>query len=231
MSQNIAAIVATAQSLDTFIASALFSETIALQLHPTVEVIRWSDKSCAREQDIEHCQPFSEDGSLLITAGYVLSLILLLPLGLRNLEENIIVQMISCVGFCLLVFEFVVAFFHKGVDADLAPWVGSDFSSLVGVVLFNYGFIVTVPAWLMEKRRHVPVNGVIWSASIYATVLYAFFAVVGCMAFKSLSFDILTLLGSAEMDGLTRMWFARALMLHVSLFLPALSILCVCVYL
>jgi len=205
MSQNVAAIVATAQSVDSFLASVIFSQTAALQILPEVKLISWSEAGCATAQDIEHCQPFAQDGPVIISAGYLLAALLLLPLGLKNLEENIVIQMASCVGFCLLVLEFVISFVMKGIDFNNAEWIGDDFSSLIGVVLFNYGFIVAVPAWLAEKKRGVNVNNVIWAASSYSTILYALFAVFGCLAFRSLSSDVLALLGSSEMGATTRM--------------------------
>jgi hypothetical protein len=36
--------------------------------------------------------------------------------------------------------------------------VGPDLGQLMGIVLFNYAYSITVPAWLTEKKEHVSVN-------------------------------------------------------------------------
>ena len=78
--------------------------------------------------------------------------------------------------FC---FWTIMAVFHYellelGLDFP-PPVVGSNVFEVAGVVLFNYAFSVTVPAWLNEKKSDVSVNGTVWGASAVCSVAFVTF--------------------------------------------------------
>jgi hypothetical protein len=54
---------------------------------------------------------------------------------------------------------------------------------VLGTVLFNFGFVTTVPSWINEKRPHVSVNKTVWFASFMCNVIFFVIGIVGCMAF------------------------------------------------
>lgn len=109
----------------------------------------------------------------------------------------------------LAVFVLLAVFYWEFVDngfsaAASVPWVGDDMSQLAGVVLFNYAFALTVPAWLIEKKNDVSVNKVyivlqlsvvndlnnrsisykvVWSSSTMGTVIFLSFAIMGALCF------------------------------------------------
>ena len=89
LSQNLASIVACAQMFDSFAGSFWPQASIALRVSPMpFQWVVWNPS--------ESAIPFEEEGeALLITAGYVATAILLAPLGLRTLEENMLQQKVT----------------------------------------------------------------------------------------------------------------------------------------
>jgi len=85
-----ASIVDTAQVVDDFLAN-FGGRTVALRMHPPpIELVRWNGSDC-QDPELGPCDPFNleGDGSLLITSGYVISLISFLPLGLMDLKVSV----------------------------------------------------------------------------------------------------------------------------------------------
>lgn len=82
--------------------------------------------------------------------------------------------------------------------------IGPDVGQLVGVVLFNYAFAITVPAWLNEKKSHVSVNTTIWGSTSILSIVYIFFGLLGAMAFSDPPSDMLSMLGSKQSSPVTR---------------------------
>lgn len=74
-----------------------------LMLYPTLQYV---------VADPEEVIPFSSlgDHALIITMGYVLSVVLFLPLGLLNLDENVAFQWLSGIIMMLILCQFGVHF-------------------------------------------------------------------------------------------------------------------------
>jgi hypothetical protein len=148
MTQACTGIVETAQSLDGFLASFLLGQTYALQIAPTPKLIKWSSPRCppsstessATSSPAAECDsiPFSQDGQLILTLGYVLTTLIFLPFGTGHLQEAIIMQIFSFVCFFVLAAVFYVEFIERGFHVNI-PWVGSNMLEVPGVILFNYG--------------------------------------------------------------------------------------------
>lgn len=89
--QAIAAIVESAQSVDSFLASFLLGKTYALQFSPTFEFISWAPNLCYKDEEnindgvpvseITDCTPFHDAGSFIITLGFLITTAIYLPLG------------------------------------------------------------------------------------------------------------------------------------------------------
>ena len=84
------------------------------------------------------------------------------------------------------------------------PAVGPDLGQLFGVIIFNYTFTITVPAWLNEKKSHVSINRTIWASTTLCTLLYIIFGLFGALAFSYPPADMLSMLASTNSDALTR---------------------------
>lgn len=201
--QCTAGIVQASQSLDSFIASYLLGNTYAIQVYPAIKFISWSEANCQsglnEAETLENCVPFFDNGPLIITLGYCIVVCLFLPLGLRNLKETMIVQLISFVFLVIVMIQFNMEFFAVGLHETI-PAFGSDMSQLVGVVLFNFDYVLTLPSWLIEKKVGVDPNQVIWSTSTFCSILYITFGFFGARAFGQDSEKMMALLESNEVN-------------------------------
>lgn len=115
------------------------------------------------------------------------------------------VQILSFIFLVLLLMEFETDFvFNKGLNSHI-NWFGEgEYSQLVGVILFNYAFAVTVPAWLTEKTTDTKINSTIWSASIFSSLLYITFGMFAALAFDECSVSMLTILSGPDVSITTR---------------------------
>lgn len=146
MVQALTGLVETAQSLDSFLASYLLGKTYAFRMTPPFGFIEWSPQSCIHPEDF--CDPFDDAGPLVITLGFVIVTLLFFPLGRGHLQETMIVQFMSFACLVLFMSEFSIEFISKGLPYEI-PWFGTHYSDLIGIVLFNYAFVITIPAWLI----------------------------------------------------------------------------------
>ena len=94
MSQALASIIDTAQVVDGFIVM-IAGETYGMVVAPEWRGINsWSLVDCNRA-DNKYCVPFGRPGEphmeieLVLTLGYVLLAIVIIPMGLMNLDENV----------------------------------------------------------------------------------------------------------------------------------------------
>ena len=198
LSQNLAAIVACAQMFDS-LAGIKPGYSYALRLSPSpTGWVRWDASSCAsaKHSPLEQCVPFSAEGddALLITTGYVATALLLAPLGLLTLEENMAQQKLSFVALLLCTARFLHAFYTSGLSAGHVPCVGEHWVDAIGVVIFNFAFCVTVPSWLNEKAQGVSVNRVFWTSTITSTLLYTAVGFLGGRAFANAPENMLSIM-------------------------------------
>ena len=200
MVQCFSGIVEVAHTIDAVLASSIIGKTYALQLYPSIDLLSWSDKSCDSSST---CTPFFYDGPFIISLGYVLTTLLLYPFGTGHIKETISFQIFAFFFMVIVVGLFFKEFMTSGLSYPV-PLVGDNVGQLVGVVLFNYAFSITVPAWLNEKMSDVSVNTVIWGSSASLTLMYILFGILGAMAYASPPADMLSILDSTASDPLTR---------------------------
>lgn len=225
LSQNVAAIVSSAQVVDSFVAVFLLSNTYAVDLSGEPAVVSWNEESCdTAEEESGSCEPFSS-ASQVITLGYITCVVLLFPFGLLNLDENITAQNISFVCLVLVALEFVACFFYAGLEVDRVPAFGPVWHDCLGVVIFNFAFCVTVPSWINEKVADVSVNKVIWGSTVSSTVLYAVVGWLGGMAFADAPDNMLELLESSAVGNTTRVCAAMFGVVIIGLGIPIFCVL------
>ena len=89
-------------------------------------------------------------------------------MGAMNLDDNIKLQILSFIMLIILTGEFCVHYIMNGLDFSTSnvPIIGDDFTSVVGTVIFNLAFVVTIPSWVNEKKPKVSVNRSIWYSTI-----------------------------------------------------------------
>lgn len=81
--------------------------------------------------------PFGNNFMLLTFGGMIL-LALMVPLISLDLNDNMIVQFISLVYLVILLLTWIIQGFSVGLNLTLMPAVGSDWSVVIGNVLFNF---------------------------------------------------------------------------------------------
>jgi hypothetical protein len=124
-------------------------------------------------------------------------------MGYFNLDDNMVVQVtafVLTIG-CWLVWISMTFFADPGNDPNInitnvtgqgtwsIPMINTDpdFGSQAGVlgtILFNFGFVTTVPSWINEKKKSVSVNKTVWWATTLCLVIFYVIGVPGAMAFK-----------------------------------------------
>jgi amino acid permease len=122
---------------------------------------------------------------MLVTLGYAVLLVFVVPLASMRLTDNILIQFISLVATLIISLEWVDVFGKNGFNADLMPVIGHDLSQIVGSIMFNYAFITTVPSWLNSKHPSVPVKKTIWVSLIMATLIYVVIGLTGMSMINS----------------------------------------------
>jgi hypothetical protein len=189
---NISSIVDTAQVVDTFVGHWIGrGGAVALQI-PQFSFLWWNPSSCSPEElRLGECIPFQQHDGMLLTVGYIITILLFLPLALCDLKENVAWQVAAFIILLLTSIQFVFEFLHKGINIHYLPLWGTEFDTLLGVVLFNFPLCVAVPAWLSEKKPTVDVPTVVWTSTWLSTFLYVLCGTLGAMCIPHVSGNML----------------------------------------
>jgi amino acid permease len=202
---NIAAIVDTAETVDSFLGFyGWHRTTVAVSLDsPTGQHWQtWShggdgdSPHCTRRQvKLNQCEPFNDmdvTGNFLLTAGYVLTTLVFLPLCLADLKENTAWQIFGfgllvslSAYFCLDLSQYHLTLHHVSV------W-GDQWSDMMGVILFNFSLVLAVPAWLNEKKDSVSVRHTIVTSTAISTALYVSVGIIGALAIPEVNVNMLS---------------------------------------
>eukprot|EP01125_Pyxidicula_operculata_P011903 TRINITY_DN3897_c0_g1_i1.p1 TRINITY_DN3897_c0_g1~~TRINITY_DN3897_c0_g1_i1.p1 ORF type:complete len:415 (+),score=65.00 TRINITY_DN3897_c0_g1_i1:257-1501(+) len=172
---NVAAIIETAQVMDLAILR-VFSKTGGLEFYPHPGWV-WAYTPG------DSTTPFGD--IYVLSLGYVVTLILIIPMGLFNLDDNMIVQKGA---FVIMIAIFIEWFTDFGLKissgaANSIPFMGEDQSQVLGTIIFNYAFVVTVPSWCNEKVHSTSIHTVLWTSTTCSTVIFVLLGVLGAMAY------------------------------------------------
>jgi len=223
---NMASIVDTAQVVDDFLAN-FGGRTVALRMHPPpIELVRWNGSDC-QDPELGPCDPFNleGDGSLLITSGYVISLISFLPLGLMDLKENASSQILCFIvtlGVCI---QFMVFFMMQGFNFENISLWGDSWDELFGITLFNFTLVTAIPAWLYEKNPHIDVGQVVHYSSGLSSALYILIGVMGALSIQNVSENMLSSMITGEYGVWTQLGASIFAFLIIGLGIPLFSVI------
>ena len=142
-----------------------FSSSASLSpISPVCSVVVPSIARAAADTD----SPFGE-GQWVVSAGFCLTALVVLPLSSLGLDDNVGVQIASTALLVAILSAWCAEFAADAVGAGggggagalaaggAPPAVGDSFSFLWGSVLFNFAFVLTLPSWLCEKCSDVGV--------------------------------------------------------------------------
>ncbi|KAG2208121.1 hypothetical protein INT47_010483 [Mucor saturninus] len=183
-SVNVASIIIAAQTFDNMLLT-IFHGTCGLGVSPG----GWF---CITGDEI-----FNPDDYFIFTFGFLLTAVLVIPLGFFTLVDNIAVQMTSFIILTAILVQWMVEFGEVGLKPDLLPASGSNSTTVLGIVIFNYSFITTIPSWVNSLKPDVNIHKCMWISVFISTVFYIALGIFGAMAYKmDASSDILNILSS-----------------------------------
>eukprot|EP00056_Hartaetosiga_gracilis_P022065 m.28030 g.28030 ORF g.28030 m.28030 type:complete len:612 (-) comp9419_c0_seq1:127-1962(-) len=130
---------------------------------------------------------------IIITMGFLVCILIALPMGYFKLDDNMIIQEGA---FILTILSwlvwFVACLFSKNftngnwkipaVTNSKLPYASQ--AGVLGNILFNFGFVTTVPSWVNEKKKSVSVNKVVWLSTFLCIVIFFVMGVPPAMAFR-----------------------------------------------
>ncbi|KAI8084453.1 transmembrane amino acid transporter protein-domain-containing protein [Halteromyces radiatus] len=184
---NVSSIILAAQTFDGMLIT-IFKGTCGLGVSPG----GWF---CQTSQVTEGNSPFPSSDYYIFTFGYLLTLVMVMPLGFFSLVENIAVQMTSFIVLIGILIQWLVAFGQNGFDPSLLPASGANSTTVLGIVIFNYSYITTIPSWVNSLKPNVNIHKVLWISVIISTIFYILLGICGAMAYQmSASSDILAIL-------------------------------------
>lgn len=137
--------------------------------------------------DVTTDSPFGND--YVISLGFLIVLVLCVPLGYFNLEDNIWVQQFGFFFLVLCLAAWTVQFFYSGMQGDRLgtfsppPGVTPAFGSVLSVIIFQFNFALYVPSWLIEKRPEVSVAKSVGWAVVISSAMFLLLGVLGALAF------------------------------------------------
>jgi hypothetical protein len=122
-------------------------------------------------------------------------------MGYFNLEDNMFVQVLSAFVQFAIVAQWIVIFFERGFDGANVPAFGSGKAqgTVLGQVVLNYAYVMTVPSWINEKKPSSNVNRCVWGSVWFSTGTFFIVMIMGALSFPNLQgADILTAIDQAS---------------------------------
>eukprot|EP01065_Artemidia_motanka_P001155 TRINITY_DN10544_c0_g1_i2.p1 TRINITY_DN10544_c0_g1~~TRINITY_DN10544_c0_g1_i2.p1 ORF type:complete len:566 (+),score=94.76 TRINITY_DN10544_c0_g1_i2:85-1782(+) len=166
-----AQIVVTSQALDAAFVF-FFGDAVALKYMPSVEVL-WSGDSSLT--------PFGS-GQFAVSVGFLFDMAVCVTLGFFDLSQNMLPQYLSsaATAFSLCVFTWQLLLCPPlDTAAPPLPTVGPDASSIVGVSVFNFAYIIAVPSLQAESSPKADFKGSMWAAVLVMLTVYLYMGFLG----------------------------------------------------
>ena len=118
-----------------------------------------------------------------IPLGLFFTALIVIPLGLLDLDDNVVVQKGAFVSLITIVFIWIGVLAGQSPVAGRVPTVGTTLSSVVGTSLFNFAIVTSVPSWINEKKEGVSIVKVMFSVLAIAVGMFILVGWLGGTAF------------------------------------------------
>lgn len=202
-SLNIISVIQSAQVMDNAI-SAIFGKSCGLSLTPFSNTCttdpddqgNTQSYTCPGSEDVWSCVDTSDIGNgnawgchVVLTFGFIVTAAMAIPAGRYNLDDNMIIQRVAFVLTVACWVIWLIAIFTAGTEPQEAlPAINTNsqtgsIAGVVGNILFNFGFVTTVPSWINEKKDGVPVNRSLWWATTLCVIIYLVIGLPGAYVF------------------------------------------------
>jgi hypothetical protein len=134
-----------AQAADDFVVLCS-GHDYALQVYPKFEFIKTDSSSYFYNNP--------QQMVLAITVGYLISVVILAPMAFFQLFAALWIQAVLLILVALACAEFVAFFVKSGLHAHV-PLFGTNWTQVMGPIIFNLGVGGAMPLWLNQKQPHV----------------------------------------------------------------------------
>lgn len=120
-------------------------------------------------------EPFADEdiyGNYILTAGYVLTTLVFLPDCLVELKENALTKVVGCFILMSTSAYSCLVFAGSPLSLENVSLWGTDWSSMVGVIVLNFSRVLAIPALVHSKKgkRSSPARGPRVDVIIYIAV-------------------------------------------------------------
>lgn len=207
-SQNLANILMTSQVMDDMLLS-MFGKSCALDYTNFKGL-------CVSGDDDTTLTDSLFGNRYVISVGYIVVLVICIPLGILNLDDNIGIQIGGMVLTVVCIVVWVANFIAIGLVPANVPMFGTGlatYAPLLSTVLFNYGFVATIPSWYNEKAPRVKTGVTIVWAQVAASLQYLLVAVFGALAIVNNGNS--NLLSLIDEGGISGIWQASQIMTFI----------------
>ncbi|ORX55270.1 hypothetical protein BCR36DRAFT_321189 [Piromyces finnis] len=219
-SANISSIIYSAQTMDNFIIN-IFKKSCGIAVNNGSSSSMFN-LYCVDKMAKEN-SPFG-DQFMLVTLGYIATFIFIFPVGFMNLQDNINLQIISFLITMAIFAVWFILFYLNGFNLEYVPFLSSKCQEVVGVVMFNFAFVTTIPSWINIKKKEVSVQKSLWVSTITSVILYVFIGYSAAISFKNEgTLNILSQLSSLNSIGKVTTYIFSIAILMVSI--PVFSII------
>lgn len=192
---NIAMCRIVAQAADDFVVLCS-GHAYGLQFYPHVEWVK------AGSSAYFYANP--DHTVLAITAGYLITVAILAPMAFFQLFAALWIQAILLFFVALACVEFVAFFVKQGLEAQV-PLFGSNWTQVMGPIIFNLGVGAAMPLWLNQKRPDINTKGVVLGVSFSSMILNIALPVLGVYVYGSeITADIFELMTTIKPTTLCR---------------------------
>jgi hypothetical protein len=144
-SNTIQSIVISSQATDNLLIS-LFQKTCGLSIKGEWICVTQIGNNPSPFQ----CEP------MWFTLGFLVIIFLVIPMGMINLDDNIVVQAISFVIALLIGIQWISASALKGLEMNRVPPFAPAsiaYAKTLGPVILNLAFTTVVPSWINLKKK------------------------------------------------------------------------------
>jgi hypothetical protein len=176
LSTNIALIIQSVQVMDFAIAAVLGHSCLIPQFAPSFAVY-------ACPSAVDGGITVFADGTYGLPLGFFLTALIIIPLGLLNLDDNIIVQKGAFLLLISICFTWAVMFGEKGFHSDWVPAVGTEFAPVVGISIANFAFLTSLPSWINEKKPNVSIEASLASSLLISVLMFLLMGLLCGLAF------------------------------------------------
>jgi hypothetical protein len=145
--------------------------------------------------------------------------------GVCILQENARWQIFGFFVLITISAQFIICFLLDGLKWDNVTMWGETWDSMLGVILFNFGLVMAIPAWLGEKKPHISVGKVVYGSTAISLVLYVAVGLLGALAIPHVNSNMLEPMVSGAFGLPLRMGASFFAFFIIGLDIPLFSVL------